>query len=109
MKRWDISRFIEYAERYQITETAVVTPIVLALLGLPVPEHRKLWSLRNLLAAGAPLGREEQNALRKLCHPDARFTQVWGLTEIGWITMFHYPEPDDTGSVGRLLPNMEAK
>jgi acyl-coenzyme A synthetase/AMP-(fatty) acid ligase len=76
---------------------------------LPYSEQKKLSSVRQLLAAGAPLGRSEQNALRKLCHPEAKFTQVWGLTEIGWITMFRYPEADETASVGRLLPNMEAK
>ena len=109
MKRWDLARYIHYTERYQITETAIVMPIVLALLGLPSSDYRKLSSLRTILAAGAPLGQDEQNALRKLCHPKAIFTQVWGLTEAGWITMFPYPEADETASVGRLLPSVEAK
>ncbi|KUI57336.1 4-coumarate--CoA ligase-like 1 [Cytospora mali] len=35
--------------------------------------------------------------------------EVWGLTEMGWITAFHYPEKDESGSVGRLLPGNEAR
>ena len=109
MKRWDLAHYIEYVDRYRITETAIVTPIVLALLALDPVAKKKLTWLRSLQAAGAPLGRDDQNALRRLCHPQARFTQIWGLTETGWITMLHHPEDDYTGSVGRLLPSMEAK
>lgn len=31
------------------------------------------------------------------------------MTEVFWITGFKYPEKDDTGSAGRLLPNVEAR
>lgn len=50
----------------------------------------------------------QNNALRMLA-PDARIVQVWGMTEGGWFTTFHYPESDHTGSVGRLIGSYEAK
>lgn len=86
-----------------------MTPIVLALLGLPVAKRETvLRCLRMLWCGGAPLSVRDQNSLSDLCHPEARFSQVWGLTEMGWITTTHYPEKDRSGSVGRLLPGNEA-
>jgi len=41
--------------------------------------------------------------------PTARICQVYGMTEGGWMTTFHYPERDCTGSVGRLVGSYEAK
>ena len=31
------------------------------------------------------------------------------MTEGGWISTLKWPERDDSGSVGKLLPNVEAK
>lgn len=108
-KRFQLDAFIDNISQHQITETAVVTPIVLALLGLSNEKKSALRSLRMLWAGGAALSSTEQNALRDLCHPKALFSQVWGLTEIGWITTIHYPEGDESGSVGRLLPGNRGK
>lgn len=36
--------------------------------------------------------------------------RVWGMTELSCVaSMFYYPEDDDTGSIGRIIPNCEAK
>jgi long-subunit acyl-CoA synthetase (AMP-forming) len=107
MKKFDISQFYEYTSRYSITETTMVTPIVMGLLKLPSFEG--LATLRFIWCGGAPLDAGLQNRLISILHPDAIVSQVWGMTEMGWITTFRYPERDDTGSVGRLLPNMEGK
>ncbi|KAL6720094.1 hypothetical protein ACLMJK_002015 [Lecanora helva] len=107
MKRYDQSQFLEYTKRYQITETLIVTPIVQGLLTLPQSKLESLDSLRFVGAAGAPLDRAHQHELNQRLHPDAIFSQIWGLTEYGWITTFKYPEKD-AGSVGRLMPNTEA-
>lgn len=43
----------------------------------------------------------------KGCHS---ICQVWGMSETSCIaTMFYYPDFDDTGSVGRFIPNCDAK
>ena len=51
---------------------------------------------------------EIQNQIYDLA-PDAVVAQVWGLTETGWVTCFDWREKDVSGSVGRLLPNVELK
>ena len=107
MKRYDQDQFLEYTSRYQITETLVVTPIVQGLLALPQSRLESLASLRYVGAGGAPLDGAHQHEFNERLHSDAIFAQIWGLTEIGWITTFKYPERD-AGSVGRLLPNTEA-
>lgn len=107
MKRYDQDRFLEYTGRYRVTETLVVTPIVQGLLTLPQSRLQNLTSLRYLWAGGAPLDGTHQHELNERLHPDAIFSQIWGLTEYGWITGFKYPEKD-SGNVGRLMPNTEA-
>lgn len=109
MKRFDLGQFVECFNRYGITETTIVTPIVMAILALPQDQRVRLASLRYAWCGGAPLDGSIQNQFNESLHPDAIVSQVWGLSEIGWITTFHYPEKDQLGSVGRLLPNMEAK
>ncbi|MCJ1382874.1 hypothetical protein MMC17_005987 [Xylographa soralifera] len=77
---------------------------------LTVPNETKLLStLRYVWCAGAPLSGEAQRRMIDMLDPTAIFSQVWGMSEVGWITTFHFPESDTSGSVGRLLPNMEAK
>ena len=107
MKRYDQDQFLDYSRRYQVTETLVVTPIVQGLLALPQSKLDNLASLRYVGCAGAPLDAARQHELNERLHPDGIFNQIWGLTEFGWITTFKYPE-QDSGSVGRLMPNTEA-
>ena len=79
------------------------------LLGLKEEERSSLQSLRAIWCGGVPLDISIQNKFREILHPDAIVKQVWGLTEIGWATTMKYPERDDTGSAGRLLPGLEAR
>jgi acyl-coenzyme A synthetase/AMP-(fatty) acid ligase len=108
MRRYHPETFVHYLNQYQITETALVNPIVFNLL-LPQVDRKLLAPLRFAWVAGAPLEASVQNQLNDKLHKNAILCQVWGLTEVGWITTFHYPEKDITGSVGRLLPNVEAR
>ena len=50
-----------------------------------------------------------QQEFYKHLSPDAVFSQVWGMTEIGAVTLFKYPEKDFSASVGRILPGCEIK
>lgn len=47
--------------------------------------------------------------LNERLHPEAVVAQCWGTTEAGWHTLFGWSEKDSSGSVGRLLPNIELK
>lgn len=108
MRRYDTDQYVEYIDRYQITETSMVTPIVLNCINLSPSRMRCLGSLRFIWAGGAPLNASVQRQLKEKLHQECIFSQVWGLSEYGWITVFPYPETH-IGSVGRLLPSTEAK
>lgn len=107
MKKFDVNEFSEYISRYSITETTMVTPIIMALLDWPplggLPTLRLIWY------GGSRLHAQLQKRLMSILHPLAIVAQTWGMTEMGWITTFQCPERDHSGSVGRLLPRMEAK
>lgn len=109
MRKFDLPQYLEYIYKYAITETHMVNPILLSILRQPAESLKMLDSIRTILVAGAPLDGDTQNKFAAILNPEARCVQVWGMTESGWGTSFHYPEVDDTGSIGRLLPNVEVK
>jgi acyl-CoA synthetase (AMP-forming)/AMP-acid ligase II len=84
--------------------------MVLQILSSPLATPTALRSLRNTWVGAAPLAAGPQARYKALLAPTTTFTQVWGMSETSCIaTMLHYPEHDSTGSVGRLLPCMDAK
>ncbi|KAJ5296199.1 AMP-dependent synthetase/ligase [Penicillium antarcticum] len=111
MRRFDLEEYLNTVEKYNVTDLAMVPPIVIAILMSPLCQQRPFLKKVRLAACGAaPLDKGIQGRFRLLMGDGSPFTQVWGMTETSCIaTMFPYPEHDDTGSVGRLIPNLEAK
>jgi acyl-CoA synthetase (AMP-forming)/AMP-acid ligase II len=110
MRRFELEPFLAGIEKHQITNLAVVPPLVIAIINSPLSKKYSLKSIRTAAVGAAPLDAGSQNRLRELLAPGATFTQVWGMTETtSAITLFYYPEADDTGSVGRLMPNTDVK
>jgi acyl-coenzyme A synthetase/AMP-(fatty) acid ligase len=107
MSRFKQQEFVEVVQRFQITDVAVVPPIITALLELG--EISALRSLRYILCAGAPMNAEIQDKFYELIHLDGVAAQVWGTTETGWITAFGSSEKDSSGSVGKVLEGAELK
>lgn len=108
MRRFDLNMFMRYVDRYEITETAVVPPIIATLVNECTSTHA-LQTLRLLWCAGSPLSTVLNERMYQQLHKDAIISQVWGMTELGWVSTFDWPEKDWSGSVGKLLPNMEAR
>ncbi|KAL8649914.1 MAG: hypothetical protein Q9226_005373 [Calogaya cf. arnoldii] len=109
VRRFDIGMFLGLIRQFQVTEIPLVPTILIAILNSPRTTKEDLQSLRSVYVAGSPLRSSTQREFQSLLHPDASVTQVWGMTETGWATMFFWPESDDTGSVGRLIPSMSGK
>ena len=109
MRRFEISQFLQSIERYGITETAMVPAMIVALLKSPLTRKEKLRSLRYVWTAGSPLRLSTQKEFQSLLSPEAKMSQAWGMTEIGWVTAFFWPQGDDTGSVGKPLPGYQIK
>ena len=95
----------------QITDLGMVPPLVIAIIMSPLSKKYSLKSVRRVAAGAAPLDAMSQRRFQDLCAPGATFTQVWGMTEsTSAISLFYYPESDETGSVGsRFLPNTDVK
>ncbi|KAK5690313.1 hypothetical protein LTR17_025976 [Elasticomyces elasticus] len=108
--RLEIDVFLKTIDTYQITDVILVPPVVVAILKHSGIKKSSLQSLRFVLVGAAPLGKNNQAALQKMLSSQATVTQVWGMTEATCIaTTFRYPEKDETGSVGRMLPNLVSK
>jgi acyl-coenzyme A synthetase/AMP-(fatty) acid ligase len=109
MPRYDAGLFVEAVEKYQITETLFVPPMLLSLPMAPNFSHKAMSSLRQVFCGGAHVGNGVQQQMYAALHPDARLNQIYGMTEAGWICGFHYPEKDMTGSVGRPFSGFQIK
>ncbi|KAF2187692.1 4-coumarate-CoA ligase-like protein [Zopfia rhizophila CBS 207.26] len=110
MRRFELEPWLRNIERYQITEINMVPPMVIQALNSPLTKKYSLKSVRYAWVGAAPLAAEPQARFKALLRPDTPFNQVWGMSETSCIaTMIPWPEHDPTGSVGRFLPNLDAK
>jgi 4-coumarate--CoA ligase len=110
MRRFELESWLRNIQRFQITEANMVPPMVIQVINSPLTKKYSLSSIRNSWVGAAPLAAEPQARYKALLRPDTPFNQVWGMSETSCIaTMVHYPEHDPTGSVGRFLPNHDAK
>jgi acyl-CoA synthetase (AMP-forming)/AMP-acid ligase II len=111
MRRFELETYLRSIQEYQITDLVLVPPLVIALITSPMTKQYSLKSVRLIGCGAAPLSKEAQNKLKAdHCLPGTVFNQAWGMTETSCIaTMFPYTESDDTGSVGRPIPNLDIK
>jgi acyl-coenzyme A synthetase/AMP-(fatty) acid ligase len=109
MRRFNLKNYIDYIQRHSITETTMVPPMLAQILALCLEKNVSLPSLRLVLCAGSPLEKGIQRRMANILVSSARIYQVYGMSETGWITSLFYPQMDESGSVGRLLPNVECK
>ncbi|KAL8718555.1 MAG: hypothetical protein Q9225_004327 [Loekoesia sp. 1 TL-2023] len=109
MRRFELETYLQTIRQFQITEIPMVPTMLIAVLNSPLATKEDLKSLRSVWVGGSPLRSSTQRDFQALLDQDALVTQVWGMTETGWTTLLFWPESDDTGSVGRLLPNMSSK
>ncbi|KAK6067515.1 4-coumarate- ligase [Seiridium cupressi] len=100
--------FLSNIDRYRITSLQVAPPILVMLLKRPETSRYTLSSLRECICGGAPLSKEVQNACQHRFN--IQINQGWGMTEVTCgALMVPGGLTDDSGSVGQLLPNCEAK
>ena len=79
--RFDPGRYLEDAEKYQITSMGGAPPIYVALLQHPDIDKRDLSSVRSIASGAAPLPVEVLEDLRRR-FPDAVIGEGYGLTEV---------------------------
>ncbi|KAJ7665922.1 AMP binding protein [Mycena polygramma] len=110
-------QFCGAIERFKVTFAFVVPPVLVVLSRHPAVDKCDLSSLKYMFCAAAPLGAElvKQVKTRLLAQrpPGATclITQGYGLTEMttGTHMMLFDAADRKVGSVGTLLPNLEAR
>ncbi|KAK0508724.1 hypothetical protein JMJ35_009000 [Cladonia borealis] len=109
MRRFELKLYLDSIKNYDITESPMVPAMIIAILNSPLTRREDLQSLRYIWCGGSPLRSCTQAEFQALLSAEARVTQVWGMTETGWCIVFFWPEGDDTGSIGRILPGMSMR
>src|SRR5215813_13647391 len=109
MPRFDLEQFLAAIQKYRVTLSHIVPPIVLKLAKEPIVNDYDLSSLKMIFSGAAPLGPE----LSKECMQriGCSIRQGYGMTETSPVT--HSSPADPTkmklGSVGTPAPNTECK
>ncbi|KEF58960.1 uncharacterized protein A1O9_03803 [Exophiala aquamarina CBS 119918] len=110
MRRFDLVPLLDNIDRYKITELLFVPAIVLAVIKYPGVGKYSFKSLESVASGAAPLSKEHQLDLQAIVGPQIGVTQGWGMTETCCIASRFLPsERDETGSIGRMLPNLDVK
>ena len=109
MPRFNAEDYAGFIDRFQITTLPLVPPIARALFSPPFSMRHLYSSLHEIICAGSPLGGDIQSQLTTSLQPHTRFYQLWGMTELGWVSLSRYPERSAGGSSGKLLPNTSAR
>ncbi|KAJ5571053.1 hypothetical protein N7535_004713 [Penicillium sp. DV-2018c] len=109
MSKFDIEKWCQHVQNYRCTFSYIVPPVVLLLGKHPVVDKYDLSSLRMMNSGAAPLTQELVEAV--YARIKVGIKQGYGLSETSPTT--HSQRWEDwreaIGSVGRLMPNMEAK
>jgi 4-coumarate--CoA ligase len=108
MKQFVLTDFLNVIQTRRITHFQAAPPIIVMLSKRPEVAKYDLSSVEDILCGAAPLSKELQNDVSKRFH--IQINQGWGMTEVTCAGLI-MPGGinDDTGSVGTIIPNCEAK
>jgi acyl-CoA synthetase (AMP-forming)/AMP-acid ligase II len=109
MAKFDLERFCQLVQEHQISIAYIPPPVVLALAKHPLVSKYDLSSLRFLNSGAAPLTKELVEGVWQRFKIGVK--QGYGLSETSPVATCQMLDEFGKfmGSVGRLLPNMEAK
>ncbi|KAJ7060923.1 AMP binding protein [Mycena amicta] len=119
--RFEPTEYCANIEKYRVTVSLIVPPVLVVLARHPAAEAHDLSSLKYVCSGAAPLGKElVDQVLQRLSkqrkagggsESTLTITQGYGMTEMSPTTHL-LPIPDAVrkmGSVGTLLPNLRAR
>lgn len=109
LPRFNVADVLGAIHKFSITDLPVVPPIIATFNQLSISDKYLLEPLQYVICAGAPMTAAVQSDLYNFLGPDAVIAQCLGTTETGWLTLFDPREKDTSGSVGRLMPNVQLK
>ena len=109
LPRFDLEQFLDLIQKYRVTLSHIVPPIVLQLAKNPIIEKYDLSSLKIIFSGAAPLGEELSRACIQRIGCSIR--QGYGMTETSPVTHSSPADPAQMkhGSVGPPAPSTECK
>ncbi|KAJ9604741.1 hypothetical protein H2200_010855 [Cladophialophora chaetospira] len=110
LRRFEMEPYLSSIPKYKLTELVFFPPVAVGVLNYPDVHKYSFESVKMALCGAGALSRENQAALQAILGAETSFTQVWGMTETSCVaSKFYWPEKDDTGSVGRMMPGLDVK
>jgi 4-coumarate--CoA ligase len=110
MPKFDFVQFLEYTQKFRVTDYSLVPPIAVLLAKHPAVEKYDLSSVESIGCGAAPLGRDVSEQVEKRLGSRLNMKQGWGMTEctcslLGWDPQ----EVSYSQAVGVPNANCEAK
>ncbi|XP_017785921.1 PREDICTED: 4-coumarate--CoA ligase 1-like [Nicrophorus vespilloides] len=100
--------FCEIIQEHNIVALEIIPTIATFLARSPIIDKYNLTSIKNIICGGAPLTQDIHNAIQKRFNCQVR--QLYGMTETCGLAMAEFVgEKLKFGSVGKLIPKIEAK
>jgi 4-coumarate--CoA ligase len=81
MPKFDFLLFLEYTQKFRITDFTLVPPIAVMLAKHPAVEKYDLSSVENVGCGAAPLGRDVSAQVERRLGGRLNLKQGWGMTE----------------------------
>ena len=78
--RFDLPHFCKLVEDHKPERSHLVPPIILGLAKHPIVDKYNLSSMKMIISAAAPLGKETEVATKKRLGTDVK--QAWGMSEL---------------------------
>ncbi|KAJ7952021.1 4-coumarate:CoA ligase [Quillaja saponaria] len=113
MPKFEIKALLGLIQKYKVSVTPIVPPIMLAIARSPDLDKYDLSSIKMLKSGGAPLGKELEDTVRAK-FPNAKLGQGYGMTEAGPVltmSLAFAKEPINVkaGACGTVVRNAEMK
>ncbi|CAG8674001.1 9388_t:CDS:2, partial [Paraglomus brasilianum] len=105
--KFDITLFCTTIQKYKVNIAHIVPPVVVLLTRSPVARTCDYSSMQVFISGAAPLSKTLTNECSSICNVPIK--QGYGLTETSPITHLGSTADPVFGSIGKLLPNIEAK
>ena len=81
MPKFDFIQFLEYTQKFRITDYTLVPPIAVLLAKHPAVEKYDLSSVEHVSCGAAPLGRDVSEQVERRLGSRLNLKQGWGMTE----------------------------
>eukprot|EP00759_Apiculatamorpha_spiralis_P017286 PhF_6_TR23318/c0_g1_i2/m.32958 len=107
-KKFDLPLYVKSIAAYKATHLYVAPPLAIALAKHPIVMSVDRTTVTQILSGAAPLGSAVQSEVAAR-FPNADIRQGYGLTETSPVTHIQERATKDTGTIGILVADTEAR